>query len=59
MARDEEVLRVMREYAQELASVRYDGDIHARYSHTAEDDIAQGIRQFHEQAGKLFAASKA
>jgi hypothetical protein len=56
--RDEELLKIVRDYAEQIARVEYSGDFHARYSHESQDDIAEGIRTFWEEAGSLFAAAK-
>jgi len=58
MTRDKELLKILRDYADQIATVEYSGDLHARYSHESQDDIAEGIRNFWEEAGSLFAALK-
>ena len=58
MKRDEELLKIVRDYAEQIARVEYSGDFHARYSHESQDDIAEGIRTFWEEAGQLFATAK-
>lgn len=58
MQNNEEVLQIVRKYAEQIAHVEYSGDFHARYSHESQDDIAEGIRTFWEEAGSLFAAAK-
>lgn len=53
MEKNKELLKILNNYAKEIAQVDYSGDIHARYSNDSQDDIAAGIRNYYEEVSRV------
>ena len=57
MKRDEELLRILDEYAKQIATIEYAGDIHTRYSADSQDDISTGIRTYYDEVSRVLQSS--
>jgi hypothetical protein len=55
--KNKELLEILSNYAKEIATVDYSGDIHARYSNDSQDDIATGIRNYYEEVSRVLQSS--
>ena len=53
MKKNEELLKILKNYAKEIATVDNVSDIHARYSNDSQDDIATGIRNYYEEVSRV------
>lgn len=57
MKKNEELLKILKNYAKEIATVDNVSDIHARYSNDSQDDIATGIRNYYEEVSRVLQSS--
>ena len=53
MDKNTEILRILDEYAQQIARIEHAGDIHTRYSNDSQDDISAGIRNYYDLVSRV------
>lgn len=57
MEKNKELLKILKNYAKEIATVDNVSDFHARYSNDSQDDIAAGIRNYYEEVSRVLQSS--
>ncbi len=53
MTKNEELLKIAKNYVKEISTVENVSDIHVRYSNESQDDIATGIRNYYEEVSRV------